>query len=314
MKAHSILNVRTALKASALSLAVASVTANAQEVGATKKAKAFKDLVSGETANVQLRNYIYDNKDPKSPSDKMTTQVRGNFGLKTFNDVVTTTLTVAVSKDDVATSKVNTRRPELRTDVAAFDSSYYSVSPFVTLYGKKAETYAGDVGLVQVLKVPAIATSYGAWNLSFETEAYGTLLSKAENKAIRNSANTDVSTALNERESSQKEKAGESYTVYARPNITWDANSMVEGLTVGVAAEYENVFTSQMDVDANGDAKTVVDAERNMYSQLILGYKVNESLTLTNTLSAGHSGFWASEGRSDGERLMNLAMLTYTAL
>lgn len=313
MKVRSFTKVR-ALGVSALCVAAASVTATAQEVGATKSAKSLKDLVSSQTGNVQLRNYLY-NYDAKTPNPygDVVTQARANLTVKTFNDVVSTTLTVAVSKANDDSAKVISRRPRLLTEVAAFDSTYYSATPYLDLHGKiDAAGYRGDLGLAQTLKMPDVETSYGAWKMSMLTESFAILGSESAVKEVRNVDNAAAAQALADLDESQKEKQAESYVVRVTPNITWDAKGVVDGLTIGVEAEYENTFTPVTDVKADGSTETALQPVREMYSSLVIGYKVNDSLSLTNVTAVGHTGFWEKSGRTDGEQLQNLAVLSYT--
>lgn len=304
--------------------------AQAQEnVAATKKVQNPLDLISSQTADIQLRHYIDGKNDGKDRADidtnEVTTQVRGNFVVNMFDDVVANTLTLAVNKANDGTQQVTQRRPRLLTEVSAFKSTYFTFTPFLDLHlpqGGGPGT-RGDLGIAPVVTTSALNVGFGTIEASFRVDAMAQFNSQKEDAEARTSASEERAVggfglAAEKDDDGKttgykvKDGKGTTYEVIYTPKVKLDLDNTVRGLSLTSFVEYYNTYNPIEEIGEDGSRKTVYDPARKTWSYLQVTYKINETLVFDNFAAVVQEDLYGKSGDQDKINYENLARLTYT--
>jgi len=319
------------LNKSALSFLTAfalSATAYGQDVSSTKESGNILDVISSQSANVQLRNY-WEAEVGKTDRDKIggemvTTQVRGNFTLNAFNDKLSNTLTLGASSKTDRTNQVKQRSPEFVSELTAFDSDYFSLTP--NLYVVAPQDGSGDtngsIGLRPSLKHPAVNLGGIAMlSSSFTIDADAQFSSSKKDAAVRSEVSDEQAAGLgltvtaNEKTDDKtitaKGKQGVTYEIMYTPSVALDFSQVVKGLDVEVFVENVNTYEPVLEVDGDS-TKTVYQPDRNTDTYFRVGYAINETLKFDNFFWRSDKGLWEARGNTDGNKYTNLARLSYT--
>lgn len=292
----------------------------ADNIQAVKTAIGPQNMISSATGNVELRHY---SQKIDSDSYQMITQTRANLTWGLLDDKVSSTLTLAVSKVNDATSELIQRRPQLYTEIYALQSKYFDLTPFVDLRLKTPQVNytTTQIGLIPTIKSPDFEIGLLKLNAAFTISAYTILSSQKVNLPVEGNIDNNTRTKFgivenNVTQTNEIEgKAKPSYEMIYSPMINIDMHNFVKGLSFTLIAEYDNAYDHKVKILDNQEQKDYYEATREVLTYYILSYKVNDNFKVSNQLITGHTGFYKEKisgiSPMGNYKLTNLVTLAY---
>lgn len=305
----------------------AAAVANAQ-VETTKRSARIQDVVSGQTGNVELRHYTVQNHSASNKFEEgpqaVKSQVRGNFTLKMFDDKLSSTATFAFTNEAHGYGVLKQRDPQLLSELTAFDSDYFSLTPYADLrFRTKTEgNTRSELGMIPMIKHPAIKTALGDLNFSLHAEAEVQFRSRANEGETRfddrrtGSSEFGLSSSeATEGDKTKENKAAIPEIMYV-PTVALNMNRVVSGLSLMTFAEYYNTFEPVKEVttnvDGTRDSKVTYSPKRQTISYVSAAYKATPKLTISETFQIHHGGFYEERGDNDKALWTNYIKVAYT--
>lgn len=309
-----------------VALAASSGSVFAEEEQVTASKVNWRDYFPTAYSGISLRHYNEVVDGAENPTPFM--QLRAAIGAKFLDDKLDTSLTLGLNKmyesDEFSQGRTFSQRsPRLLATYSMFESDMLSFTPRVgaklPLYGNNqlqlevggelASSHNMDM-LAGKVSLGGLADVYAVQHVG-RNETSVSVDDEAKRERIREAYGLTAS------EEGDNLTIKEDYARYGSAYSLWAsyAPEMIDGLALTVSTTYAISYEPQWKA-ADGENSEAIqlsgyEASSGVENGFGLSYKINDEISISNTLYYYLDGFYASKTAPGETRLINLAKISY---